>query len=156
MEIRLKFRSTGHLTFSNMSNLIPHCSNWWKIIFWAWWGSSFIEMKISKNKSHLFYGLNLWLNGFWPNRNFANYHPPLPLIHFLFWIPTSGCCVSYVLYSYGANRISQIDRCKLMALVCSPPCFSCTNRVLLLCLLCGGNCSNCVCVAVWWYSSKLI
>ena len=36
IEIRLKFWSTGHLTLSNMSKLIPHCSNWWKIVFWPW------------------------------------------------------------------------------------------------------------------------
>ena len=45
MEIRLKFQSTGHLTLSNMSKLIPHCSNHQKIFFWPWsgvkWGKIF-------------------------------------------------------------------------------------------------------------------
>ena len=37
-----------------MSKLIPHCSNQWKIVFWAWWGSNFIEMKnFKKQKSFI-------------------------------------------------------------------------------------------------------
>ena len=49
MEIRLKVRSTGHLTLSNISKLIPHCSNRWKIVFWAW-SEPMVKWFLAKSK----------------------------------------------------------------------------------------------------------
>ena len=73
------------------------CLNWYHIaqigeksFFGLGGGQISSKWKISKNKSHLFYGLNLWLNGFWPNRKFANYHPPLVCLEccsfFIYWM----------------------------------------------------------------------
>ena len=36
--MRLKFWSLTPLDHQNMSKPIPHCSNFVKIVFWAWWG----------------------------------------------------------------------------------------------------------------------
>ena len=76
MEIRLKFRSTGHLTLSNMSKLIPHCSNRWKIVFWAWWGSNFIEMKNFKKQKSFILWSEPMVKWFLAKSKFCKLSPP--------------------------------------------------------------------------------
>ena len=43
--MRLNFKSFNLWDPQNMSKPIPYCSNFNKIVFWAWWGSNFIESK---------------------------------------------------------------------------------------------------------------
>ena len=92
MEIRLKFWSTGHLTLSNMSKLILHCSNWRKIVFWAWWGSNLIEMKnFKKQKSFILWLAPpvLWVS---PKSKICilSYHPNISKI----------CNISYIVWLF--------------------------------------------------------
>ena len=63
------------------------------------------KWKISKNKSHLFYGLNLWLNGFWPNQNFANYHPP-PIFNKIISQERSASLMNFFLSNNSAEQLS--------------------------------------------------
>ena len=76
MEIRLKFRSTGHFALSNMSKLIPNCSNQWKIIFWAWWGVNFIEMKNFKKQKSFILWSEPMVKWFLAKSKFCNLSPP--------------------------------------------------------------------------------
>ena len=74
---RLKFWSTGHLTLSNMSKLILHCSNHKEIIFWPWsgvkWGKINMCHKIKKFSN----GLMNHFPRYWVKiPKFDNYHPP--------------------------------------------------------------------------------
>merc|ERR1711989_34844 len=80
MEIRLKFESTGHLTLSNMSKLIPHFSNHQKIVFWPWsgvkWGKINMCHKIKKFSNGL---MNHFLRYWVKNPKFDDYHTPISI-----------------------------------------------------------------------------
>ena len=52
--MRLKFTSMSSLDNQNIPNLIHYGSNFIKIVFWARWGSNFIEWK------NLFYKKNFY------------------------------------------------------------------------------------------------
>ena len=68
-----KFLSTGHLTISNMSYLIPQCSNQQKKIFWA-------LKNFKKRKSFLWFEPMLkWFLG---QIKFCNLSPPSPEFFF--------------------------------------------------------------------------
>ena len=133
MEIRLKFWSTGHLTLSNMSKLIPHCSNRWKIVFWAWWGSNFIEMKNFKKQKSFILWSEPMVKWFLAKSKFCKLSPPLPLVEKLFleselWDQVSifvGDCelqrcihgsmhvleqVQGIMQQHGCNELSVVPR----------------------------------------------
>ena len=78
MEIRLKFQSTGRMTLSNMSKLIPHCSNHQKIVFWPWSGVKWGKINMCHKIKKLSNGLMNHFQRYWVKiTKFDNYHPPI-------------------------------------------------------------------------------
>ena len=75
--MRLKFRSLSLLDHQNLSKPIPHCSNFVKIVFWAYWslfciGSKnfFYKKVFYRPKEH---------DSRWTGPKFTfNHHHPLP------------------------------------------------------------------------------
>ena len=72
----------SEVTLSNLSKLISRCSNRQKKILGLGGGQIWSKWKISKNKSHLFYGWHLQFSGWVQNPKFVFYHTTLPLPKF--------------------------------------------------------------------------
>ena len=72
--MRLKFPSLSLLDHQNMPKPIPHCSNFIKIVFWAWQGFFALDQKTSFTKKFSIDPLNLNPGGCLQNPKFAFYH----------------------------------------------------------------------------------
>ena len=103
--MRLKFPSLSLLDHQNMPKPIPHCSNFIKIVFWAWWGVFCIGSK------NFFYKIVFY----WPNEPKSRWvspkskicilSPEAITVLFLQWYST--CYICFCRFAFTTENASE-------------------------------------------------